>query len=272
VGIEGAPVAELTLGLLPEGVDRQRRTGLALVLEGRLTHPEPVASPFPVPGIPVVSMGDPPQDRDLSLGLALRLDLLNGLLHEVWRTGLLQITPALPPELAAVVQQVRLDAHLPPVVAPAEPGAAFPMDAQLGDVRVFLTGPAGGEADEYVLTLTAGISLEMDEAGALRLVTADAPTISAELLRQAGDRPVLAPAALEILFGAAVWPGIRDALAGGLSLAIPAVAVDAAQISAVAPRIEGLELRPSFGGRPAVVSGWLLLEGGLTSVVTLGPP
>ncbi|MCK6570438.1 hypothetical protein L6V77_04915 [Myxococcota bacterium] len=272
VGIEGAPVAELALGLVPESVSRRRRTGLALVLEGRLTQTGPVEAPAPVPGVPAVTSGEPPQGQDLALGLAVRLDLLNGLLHEVWRTGLLQITPTLPPELAAVVQQVRLDARLPPVVAPAAPGADFPMDAQLGDVRVFLTGPAGGEPDEYVLTLTAGISLEMDDAGALRLVTADAPVIAAELLHQAGQRPVLAPEALEILFGAAVWPGIRDALAGGLSLAIPAVAVDAAQISAAAPRVEALELRPGFGGRPAVIGGWLLLEGGLTSVVTLGPP
>jgi hypothetical protein len=272
VGIEGAPVAELALGLVPAAVDRQRRTGLALVLEGRLTQPQPVVAPAPIPGVPAVTDGDPPQDRDLALGLAVRLDLLNGLLHEVWRTGLLQITPRLPAELAAVVSEVRLDARLPPVVAPAAPGSAFPMDAQLGDVRVFLTAPGGGDPDEYVLTLTAGISLEMDAAGALRLVTADAPVIVAELLRQAGQRPALAPEVLEILFGAAVWPGIRDALAGGLSLAIPAVTVDAAQISAVAPRVEGLELRPGFDGRPSVVAGWLLLEGGLTSVVTLGPP
>jgi hypothetical protein len=272
VGLEGAPVAELGLGLLPEAVIRHRRTGLALALGARLTHPMPVQAPNPgVPGIPGLSEGEPPAGTEVPLGLSVRLELLNGLLHEVWRTGLLQISPALPAEFAALVQQVRLDARLPPVVAPAAPGSEFPLDAQLGDVRVFLTGPAGGEPDEYVLTLTAGISLEMDDLGALRLVSADLPVIQAELLRAAGARPVLAADALEAIFGAVVWPKVRDALAGGLSLAIPAVEVDAGQIASIAPRIQGLTLRPSLGERSTVFEGWMLLEGALESVLTLGP-
>lgn len=272
VGLEGAPVAELGLGLLPEDVIRHRRTGLALALSARLTHPMPVQAPNPaVPGIPGLSEGEPPAGTDVPLGLSMRLELLNGLLHEVWRTGLLQLSPGLPPEIGALLQSVRLDARLPPVVAPAAPGGAFPLDAQLGDVRVFLTGPAGGDPDEYVLTLTAGISLEMDDTGALRLVSADMPVIQAELLRAAGARPVLAADALEAIFGAVVWPKVRDALAGGLSLAIPTVDVDPGQIGAVAPRIQGLTLKPSLGERSAVFEGWLLLEGSLESVLTLGP-
>lgn len=272
VGLEGAPVTELGLALLPEDVIRHRRTGLALALAARLTHPMPVQAPNPaVPGIPGLSEGEPPAGTDVALGLSVRLELLNGLLHEVWRTGLLQISPGLPPEIGALLQSVRLDARLPPVVAPAAPGAEFPLDAQLGDVRVFLTGPAGGEPDEYVLTLTAGISLEMDETGALRLVSADMPVIQAELLRAAGARPVLAADALEAIFGAVVWPKVRDALAGGLSLSIPAVDVDPGQIAAVAPRIQGLTLKPALGERSAVFEGWMLLEGSLESVLTLGP-
>ena len=271
VGLEGAPVAELGLSLLTDAVNRHRRTGLALGLTARVSQSRPVQAPNPlVPGIPGLSEGDPPADDAVPLGLSFRLELLNGILHEVWRTGLLQLTPALPLELAGLIQEVRLDARLPPVVAPATPGGRFPLDAQLGDVRVFLIGPAGGDPDEYVITLTAGISLEMDDTGALRLVSADMPIIQAELLRAAGARPVLSADALELLFGAAVWPRVRDALAGGLSLAIPSVEVDAGALGAIAPRVEGLTLKPSFGARPSVFEGWLLLEGELSSILTLG--
>ena len=269
--IPGAPVVDLDLALSPQDALRRRRTGLALSLGATLTHPAPVQAPAAVPGIPALSEGDPPQGTDVPLSLALRLELINGLLHEVWRTGLLQLQPALPAELAGLLQSVRIDARLPPVIAPAALGGEFPLEAQLGEVHVFVVGPGGGDPDELDVTLRAGISLRMDENGSLRLVSADMPDVHTEILLTAGPHPVLGPDLLNALFGGVIWPRVRDALAGGLALSIPAVQVDAASFSQLAPRLQGLALKPTFDQPPVLFGGWMLLEGRLQSELQLGP-
>jgi hypothetical protein len=272
-GLPGAPVVSLTLSLVPSRVDAARDLRLDLELDGAIDQGRAVGAPADtVPGVPALPASPPPPYSERPLALLLRLELLNGLLHEVWRTGLLQLEPPLPPELGMGLGAIRLDARLPPVVAPGEPGSEWPLEVQIGELRVEIRAVGAARADVYALRLRAGLSLALDADGALGLVTEDTPRVDAELLEQADDRPVLSADALEILFGAAVWPELERALAGGLSLAIPSVDVDASAFAAFAPRLTSLTLRPSFGDAPTLFDGWLVLGGTLETRVGLSEP
>ncbi|MFZ4735391.1 MAG: hypothetical protein ACOYM9_05580 [Bradymonadia bacterium] len=272
-GLPGAPVVSLTLSLVPSGVDAARDRRLDLELDGAIDQGRAVAAPAEgVPGVPAFPATPPPPYSERPLALLLRLELLNGLLHEVWRTGLLQLEPPLPPELGMGLGAIRLDARLPPVVAPGEPGSAWPLEVQIGELRVEIRAVGAARADVYALRLRAGLSLAPNAGGALGLVTEDEPRVDAELLEQADDRPVLSADALALLFGAAVWPELERALAGGLSLAIPSVEVDASAFAAFAPRLSSLTLRPSFGDPPTFFDGWLVLGGALETRIGISAP
>jgi len=271
-GIAGAPVASLTLGLSPARVTTPRDTFVGVELDARVSQRAPVVSPSErVPGVPALEASSSPRALDAQIGLLLRLELLNALLHEVWRTGLLQLELPLPDALAATLGRVTIDARLPPVVAPALPGSAWPLDAQIGALRVEIRAPAAERGDVYMVRLAAGLTLAPGDTGTLSLSTEPEPRVDAELIEQADDQPVLTPDALEVLFATAVWPQLEQALAGGLAVTLPEVQVDAGAFAGFAPRLQSLALRPDLSSAPRLVDGWLVLTGGLALTVGLAP-
>jgi hypothetical protein len=158
---------------------------------------------------------------------------------------------------------------LPPVVAPALPASDWPLEAQIGALRVELRAPAAERGDVYMVRLAAGLTLAPDETGALSLATEAEPRVDAELVEQADDQPVLTPDALEVLFATAVWPQLEQALAGGLAVTLPEIQVDAGAFAGFAPRLQSLTLRPDLaragrrpgaGGRRGALTGSALFS------------
>ena len=270
-GIDGAPPVSLTLSMEPDAVDPRRHTGLGVELGAVVLQQAPVRAPHPLPGVPALEDKPAPIDPETPLTLAFRLELLNALLHEVWRAGLLQLSPALPPELAPLLGAVLVDGHFPPLIVPTLPGSAFPLEAQIGELYVSLGQPGAERVDRYVLDVRAGLTLVVDAEGTLRISTEAEPRVAAELIEQAGAAPVLSADALAGVFSAIVWPSVRDALAGGLALQIPTVDVDPAAIQEFAPRLSALALAPTFSPNLRVIDGWALLEGHIVIRLQLEP-
>ncbi len=271
-GIVGAPVASLVLGLTPARVSTPRETHIGVELDARVGQRGPVVAPSGrVPGVPALEASPTPRALDAQVGLLLRLELLNALLHEVWRTGLLQLELPLPEALAATLGRVTIDARLPPVVAPALPASDWPLEAQIGALQVEIRAPAAERGDVYMVRLAAGLTLAPDDTGALSLSTEAEPRVDAELVEQADDQPVVTPDALEVLFATAVWPQLEQALAGGLAVTLPEIQVDAGAFAGFAPRLQSLTLRPDLSAPPRLVDGWLVLAGDLALAVGVAP-
>jgi hypothetical protein len=269
-GIEGIPPLELTIGMAPSAVDLRRREMMALHLDATITHPQPVAAPHEDPGVATLSAEAPVLVEGAGLGVSLRLELINVLLHEVWRAGLLQLTPALPDSLTPLVRSVSLDGRLPPVVAPSPPGSVLPLEVQMGDLRVAMVGRLNEAPDVYAVDLRVGVTVEAAE-GRFELVVADSPRFKASLVSQAGARAFLTPDQIAVLLEGLVWPQIEEVLANGLAFGIDPIEVDPAALGDIAPRLQGITLVPNFDKRPIIRDGRAELEGGIEVRLNLAP-
>ncbi len=269
-GIDGVPPLDLALQITPAGLHIERATLLQLMLDARVQHPGPVEAPHPDPGVPVLSSPEWVEVQGEGIGASMRLALLNGLLHEVWRTRLLNIQPPLPDELAGLLGDVVLDARMPPVVVPARLGSEFPLTVQIGDLRMSTQAANADAADVYAISLAVGAGIHVDGAQ-IELRLADEPDVDVVRIEQGQEFPLLSADALGGLLLRVVWPMVQDALGEGLAFGVDPIAVDPAALAEYAPRLVGLTLAPSFRGAPRVDGGRIGLEGRLDVNVTMAP-
>jgi hypothetical protein len=267
--IEGFTPVMLRMGLSASSLDLRRRESMRLGLDARIAGEAAVRAPHEDPGVPEYAR---PGARGPGAGLSggVRLEMINGILHEVWRAGLLRLSPPLPDALAGSLGRVDIDGVLPPVVAPAEPGAAFPLELQIGELRLETHPMMAEVGDVYAISIRAGLAIRV-VGGRFELAVSEDPDVSAVLLAQAGARPVLPPDVLATLLEAVVWPQLQEALAGGLSLGFDPVEVDPESLQAIAPRLQGLTVSPRFAEDPLREGDQVVLEGGLDVEMRLAP-
>ncbi len=267
-GIEGAPPIDLMLRLTPETLTLRRERSMRVDLRGEVRQAGPVAAPHPDPGVLVLSSDDYAELPGDGFGAALRVGLINMLLHEIWRAGALNFAPPLPPEAGILFDAISIDAWLPPVVAPSAPGAERPLEVQIGDLRLLATRLGAQAPDIYSLNVRVGVTLAAD-GGAITLAVGEEPEVQAVLVEQGSDQPLSADA-LGGLVAMLVWPQVAGALDGGLGLALPAGRIDPGGLGDLAPRVQGITLGPSFAGVPVLEEGRMLIEGALGVTLTLG--
>ncbi len=267
--IEGFTPVTLRLALSPSALELRRRASMRLALDARIGQQGAVRAPHEDPGVPELAR---PGARGPGPGLSggVRLELINGILHEVWRAGLLRLSPPLPEQLAASLGRVDIDGVLPPVVAPAPPGSAYPLELQIGELRLETHPMMAEVGDVYAISIRAGLGIRV-VGGRFELAVSEDPDVSAVLLAQAGVRAVLPPDVLATLLEAVVWPQLQEALAGGLSLGFDPVEVDPESLQRIAPRLQGLTVSTRFGLDPAFEGDHVVLEGGLDVELQLAP-
>lgn len=270
LGIEGLAPVRMELLMRPATLAIARRTGAGISLDGRIQYiGEPPVALHPDPGVPELSEEEAASVPGGGLGLTARLVLINALLHEVWRGGLLKFRPPLPAQFAGLLGEVRVDAEIPPIVAPAPPDIDFPMVA---DVVLKLEMQPEGlpEPHLFSLRLRAGIGIDIVD-GRFGLTIVDRPLLDAALLRRGNDQePPLGPDALEAFVEAALWPEVQEALTRGLDLDLSPVDVAVGDFFAIAPRVEGISIGPVFDADAFVQDGRLHLEGALEVLLQLG--
>ncbi len=134
---------------------------------------------FPeAPGIPLLqASADAPATPfyiTRPLQIAARLSLINGLLFNVWDSGILNLdlSTILPPEVSGLVQAATLDAKLPPVITPADKGEPYSLFIELGQAELVLVSTR--QTDTLGLNLRVGASLNIAD-GSLQLALAPTP-------------------------------------------------------------------------------------------------
>ncbi|MGK0359572.1 MAG: hypothetical protein ACI9U2_001874 [Bradymonadia bacterium] len=269
LGIEGLAPVRMELRMTPAQLAVSRRARATIRLDGRIVHTaNPPMALHPDPGVPYLSDDQPQPIPGGGLGLSARLALINALLHEVWRGGLLRFQPPLPMQFAGLLGEVRVDAEIPPIVSPAPADFDLPLVA---DVVLRLTLQPDGLSEPHVfsLLLRAGIGLDITD-GRFGLELAETPILDAALVsRGDGMEPPLGPEALATFIEAALWPEIQAALAGGLDLDLSPVDVPVGGFFEIAPRVESLSIGPAFDDDARIETGRVLLEGALQVNVTL---
>ncbi|HMV66423.1 MAG TPA: hypothetical protein PKA64_06200 [Myxococcota bacterium] len=110
---------------------------------------------------------------DASIGVSLHDNLLNAILFEVWRSGLLELTLSsedeplmgvLLQQLGAPAGSISVSAHLPPVAIEADGG----LELQVGELDLRIDTPGGTYGDTVTLRLAGKIPLAPRiEGGAL---------------------------------------------------------------------------------------------------------
>lgn len=263
LGIEGVAPVRMALLMQPARLQLARRSLAGIELNGRIEYTgEPPVALHPDPGVPELGSAEQRYVPGGGLGLSARLALINGLLHEVWRGGLLRFQPPLPDQFSILLGEVQVDAEIPPIVGPAPPTFDLPLAA---NVVLRLTMQPNGLMSPHVFTLRlqAGLGVAIED-GRFGIVLAEKPLIDAALLERGDDRdPPLDAEALATFVEAVLWPEVQAALAGGLDLDLSPVDVAVGEFFEIAPRVAGLSIGPAFEGDAQVQDGRVRLEGAL---------
>ncbi len=248
------------------------RDSLTLGMRGRIVQRGAVDPPHPTQGVPTAGVGEAPTwPAAAGLAFAVRLLTVNALLHETWRQGLLQIDLAdqIPAEFNALIASARVDGRIAPMVVATPPGSPYFFELQIGELDLYARNGMAEEDDRFVLSVRAGLVLEVGDGG-IRFDITDEPDIRAFLLDQAGDRPVLPPDALERLIGPLVWPQVREAVGeGGLALALPEVHIGPDAYADLAPTLHDIHIVPTFPVDPIVRHGWFVLSAAFEARLTV---
>lgn len=187
--------------------------------------------------------------------LSVRLALLNGLLHNLWNSGLLEI-----PRSDALPLQV--SGQLPPIVRLPRRGETDDLVVSLGELELV---PGGDEANGRLgVLLEAGLSLDFAD-DTLRLKLAEAPAVTVWTIKEPEGTTLFKPEVIKGMLAESLWPKLRDGITSGLAIKLPLPPLDA--IASGAPSLSGLALKTGLNRRVAYRNGFLVLDAKIEAVL-----
>lgn len=264
------PPIHLRLGFSLATPETAARSHLDLRLDGTLESVDPPPPPFESRGVPIGETdpeAGPPWPVQVEAAAAVRLFTVNALLHAVWQQGALRIdaTPLLPENLRNLVSSARVDARAAPLVVAAPPGSPTPLELQLGELELELTGPNRPGPDVYALSVRAGLVFELVDEDRLtvRLDIVDDPDIRAVLRSSASAAPVLSPDALAQILEGLAWPKVREAVGNGLEFSLDPFTLDASTLGAIVPDVGSARVRVTVPSPPRVGNDWIVISAGI---------
>ncbi len=154
-----------------------------LWLETDLGAWAPAAVDLPYEGVLQAPPATPSPDRRADISGALADDLVNQLLFQLWRAGLLDLTlstddgsldPLLLLSLQAQEGTIRLAAQLPPVLVEGEGGA---LQLQLGELSIEVLTPGGGLGERILLAANVFVDLGLEVQGGVLTVDLGTPEL-----------------------------------------------------------------------------------------------
>jgi len=264
----GAPIS-LALEVSPRSADVRRRTAMSMIFDAVVTG-EGIEPREGDRGIARVSDPTPSDNWGDGIGASLRLETLNALLHEVWRTGAMTLSPVIPERYQVLLDDIAIDARLPPIIVPAPVSSELPLVLQMGSLQISTT-PSGTESsDDYVIALEVGVGIDA-QGTSLTLQVAESPVVSATLLEASSGNPLPSDIFVGIL-DTVVWPLVQGVVSESTALAFGEVALLAEALSAYTPRLQAVSVLPVFSDAREVVDGRLSLEGAVEIRVSVGAP
>jgi len=236
-----------------QSIEMRLRTSLVAATETK--NPSlgtPMMQPFKSGSIPLLQTS--------RVQIALRLALINGLLHGLWDAGLLDIdaTDLLPEDLTSLVEEATVRATLPPVAVPPTKGEPYDLFLQIGQLELILKSPLTGQTVTYGVNLSAGVNVGVTD-NELAVTIAEEPIVQIWVIEtDDGKSARLQPAQLEGLFRNQLWPELTGALGEGLGLPLPAL--DIPQLGEYAPELANFTLSFDQTGPIVVRDGFVIVE------------
>lgn len=187
--------------------------------------------------------------------LGVRLAVLNGLLHNLWNSGLLEI-----PRSDAI--PLGVSAKLPPIVRLPRAGETDDLVVSLGELEMT---PGGDEAQGRLgVLMEAGVSIELTN-DTLKLKLAEKPVVKVWTIKEPPGPSLFTPRVIDDMLSNALWPKLRDGITNGLAIKLPLPSLGA--IAGVAPSLSGLALKTGLNRRVAYRNGFLVLDAKLEGVL-----
>lgn len=217
---------------------------------------------------------DVPFDREAPLfassriQIGVRVPLLNGIMHALWNSGLLEIdaTDLIPPELAFVIQGAELTGLLPPHITPTRPdnvGYQFIMNVGQLEMEIW----RADLRDRVGINVQVGVNIDV-VGNALSVEVAPEPDVTMWMIEQMGPRPLFDNVeALQSLFIGAIWPMVTEQLEEGLFIELPAI--DLSSIGDLAPRLSDLTLNLVLDNPVEIREGYFIIDGAFEGVADL---
>lgn len=181
--------------------------------------------------------------------LSIRLIVLNGLLHGLWNSGLLEV-----PISDSIPMQV--SGKLPPIVRLPRDDEADDLVISLGEVEVIPQGDQASNGRLGVL-VEAGLNIDLDH-DTLSLKLSPTPRVTAWIIDEPAGTTLYTPEFLKNVFHDVLWPNLQGGIESALAIKLPIPPLDA--IASVAPSLAGLELTTGMNRRVAYRSGFLVLD------------
>jgi hypothetical protein len=210
-----------------------------------------VALVQPVVGEPFSAATDRPGQ------LAVRLDLVNGLLQSLWNSGLLEVDASsqIPDSLGALVSDPFVSGRLAPVVRPPRDNESYDLYVSVGQLE--LDAVVTGAPAKFGLNLEAGISVSLED-NRLILDLEPSPQLTAWVIDTEADQLPIDGEALQNLIVQMAWPRVLEALEEDLDLTLPVPSL--ADLERIAPALGGLQIGYQLRENPQFREGYLLLE------------
>lgn len=240
VGLGGAPIDVSFQGT----IDSARMEALRAIFADVEVVIAALAPPLTMsPGVALMSAPGEVQPEFLDGGriqMAIRLAVLNGLLHDLWSVGLLNldVAPILPDGLSTLVSEARITGKLPPLLVPPTRGEPYDLILYVGQLELEAT--FNNQKVRYGIALSAGLNAQVAN-NALSIEIAPEPEVRTWIISvEPSGNPRLSAQTLRTLLVGQVWSQLTAALGQGLSLPLPVL--DLGSLATYAPSMANFML------------------------------
>lgn len=211
---------------------------------------------------------EPPLYAGSRVQVGVRMAMINGLLHGLWSSGLLELdaTDVLPDAFAFLVDRVELSGQLPPLVRAARPAESdFDILITVGQLEVILG--RGAQEDVIGMNLVAGVNADVVD-NELVIEVQPTPEFTLWQISVGGDEPLFTDVSdFEALISGVVWPELAGSITEDLVLALPALELSA--LGDLAPSLADFTLQIVLDRPILIRDGWMLIDGGLDGMADL---
>jgi hypothetical protein len=261
-GFEGSPNVELQMLITPDSVYSTPLRSTTLTADVHVENATETLVHNDSRGVPRLTNQSHFIEETSPVIFRVRPEVVNAILVEIWRTGLLDLSPPLPASAALFYSQIKAIALSPPILTIGGSNEPYPLYLELGALRLELTQTASGMNDVYEIYIRVGGSLLVD-GGTFTVELEDTPKVEVTLVELGNDRPAVTERLIASLFSDQIWPSLSDSLISSLVLGIPDSPLYLNELSYLGIELEDGWLRPRFNNSLNYQEDWITMNGEL---------
>jgi hypothetical protein len=187
--------------------------------------------------------------------LGIQLVVVNGLLHELWDSGLLEVP------MSSTIP-LTISGKLPPIVRLPREGETNDLVISLGELEVVPNGDMTN--GRLGVLIEAGFDVNLAN-NALNVKLSDTPKVTVWTIQPPQSTTLFTPAFLTTLIQGTVWPKLQAGIGGALTIMLPIPPLDA--IASIAPSLAGLQLTVGLNHKIDYRNGFLVLDADIAATL-----